>query len=333
MGTLFAIVAVVASFALVVMPVGTVWVFWALGIMLLGLAGAAFVNARPGWMSAASLLGWFAAIIVQPFAISRAQERVLERAVRNEDQAAQALLDFYRSLAPWADWTMLAITLLVVALYVVAARRDIGGEHRFMLDESNALATLAVRTGIVASLLFAPMMLIIVYDVLQRKFLDIVPTFTDTGWYQIFTSTRIQEMEWHLHAVLFLMCFAYAYIKDAHVRIELVRDSLRPRARVWVELLGTLLFLVPYCYVILKFGTDNAMRAWQLGEASSAQTGLPYRFIIKAFMPLGFSFLALAGMSVALKCIVYLFGPHRFRDEAGYHAGAHHAGGPTPADA
>lgn len=333
MGSISAIVALIAAFVLVVVPVGTITIFYALGGMLLAMVGAAWFNARPGWLSASVVLGWFAIMIVQPFSITRPQERVLERAVKDGDKAAQHLIDFYRSLAPYSLWIMVAITALVVAIYLIGARRDVGGAFRFMLDDSNALATLSTRVGVGASLLFAPLMVIIVYDVLQRKFLDFDPGFTNTAWYQTFTSTRIQEMEWHMHAVLFLLCFAYAYIKDAHVRIELVRDSLRPRVRVWIELLGCLLFLVPYCYVVLKFGIDNALRAYDMGESSAAQTGLAYRFIIKGFMPLGFALLALAGTSVVLKCLVYLFGPHKFRDQTDYYAGTHHADGATPAAA
>ena len=99
----------------------------------------------------------------------------------------------------------------------------------------------------------------------QRKYLGWDPSFTDTAWYRTFTSTKLQEMQWHLHAVLFLMCFGYAYVKDAHVRIELVRDTLRARTRVWVELLGTLLFMLPYCFVVIEYGIDNAMR-WSGAE-------------------------------------------------------------------
>lgn len=333
MGSLSAVVALVAAFVLVVVPVGTITIFYALGVVLLAMVGAAWFNARPGWLSASVILGWFAIMIVQPFSITRPQERVMERAAEAGDTSAQALINFYQSLAPYAFWIMVAITALVLVIYLIGARRDVGGAFRFMLDDSNALAMLSTRVGVGASLLFVPLMVIIVYDVAQRKFLDLDPGFTNTAWYQIFTSTRIQEMEWHLHSVLFLMCFAYAYIRDAHVRIELVREALRPRVRVWIELLGCLLFLVPYCYVILKFGTDNALRAYEIGESSSAQTGLAYRFIIKGFMPLGFALLALAGTSVALKCIVYLFGPHKFRIETEYYAGTHHADGATPAAA
>ena len=130
-------------------------------------------------------------------------------------------------------------------------------------------------------------------------------------------------MEWHLHAVLFLLALGYGYVKDAHVRIELVRDNLRPRTRAWIELFGALLFMVPYCYVVIEYGTENALRAFNIGEGSDALTGLPHRFIIKGMLPVGFVFVALAGLSAALKCVVYLFGPVSLRGEAGQYAGDH----------
>ena len=151
------------------------------------------------------------------------------------------------------------------------------------------------------------------YDVRNVNILASIPSWTNTGWYKFFSSTRVQEMEWHLHAALFLMVLGYGYIQDAHVRIELVRDTLKPRTRVWIELAGAVLFMVPYCYVVMKFGIENAMRSFDIGESSAATTGLTNRFIIKGMLPFGFALIALAGMSVALKCVVYLFGPPSLR--------------------
>ncbi|PVE47268.1 C4-dicarboxylate ABC transporter permease [Pararhodobacter aggregans] len=200
-----------------------------------------------------------------------------------------------------------------------------------MLQASDHLAHACTVVGKAAAFLFVPMMLIILYDVFQRKYLGYNPDFTTTDWYKMFTSTRLQEMEWHLHSVLFLLALGYGYVKDSHVRIELVRDTLRPRTRAWVELFGALLFLVPYCYVVIEYGTENALRAFNIGEGSDALTGLPHRFIIKGMLPVGFVFVALAGLSAALKCLVYLFGPSSLRAASGQYAGDHP---PTqPADA
>ncbi len=332
MGTLFAAIAIVASVTLVLLPQGTAGVFVALAAILVALALAAWLRARPGYIAAATVLGSFSILIASPFAITRQQLNVLNRAARGGDETAQALIDFFSALEPFATWLMFLIAIVVVSVFVVSARRADEGAHPFMLRESNALATLVSRAGMAAAMLYVPMIVIIIYDVLQRKYLDIDPAFTRTEWYRIFTSTRLQEMEWHLHAVLFLMCLGFAYVRDAHVRIELVRERLGPRTRVWIELAGCALFMVPYCYVIVLYGTEFAARSFSIMERSSAQTGLEARFIIKSFLPIGFTFLALAAASVALKCVVYLFGPPRLQEASSYYAGTQHATMPVAAE-
>lgn len=326
MGSLFALVAIVASVALVLLPQGTAGIFIALGVSLAALLLAAWLRTRAGLMAGATVLTSFAILISHPFAITRQQLNALNRAARQGDETAQALIDFFAALEPYATVLMFLIALAVVGIFVMSVRRAHEGGHPFMLRESDALATFVSGVGMAAAMLYVPMMIIIVYDVLQRKYLDINPAFTRTEWYRVFTSTRLQEMEWHLHAVLFLMCLAFAYVRDAHVRIELVRERMGPRTRVWIELFGCLVFLVPYCYVVVLYGTEFAQRAFSIMERSSAQTGLELRFIIKGFLPLGFTLLALAGASVALKCIVYLFGPPGLRGASGYYAGIHHPG-------
>jgi TRAP-type mannitol/chloroaromatic compound transport system permease small subunit len=194
-----------------------------------------------------------------------------------------------------------------------------------LLRVSDALSQAVSWIGKVAAWIAIPLMVIILIDVTGRKIIDIYPEFTNTVFY--LGSTKLQEMEWHLHAVLFLLCLGFAYIKDSHVRIELVRDKMSPKTRVWMELLGCLAFLIPYCIVVTDYGYDFALRAYKSGEVSSALTGLSHRWIIKSFMPLGFTILAVAGLSVVLRCIVYLFGPPELKAASGYYAGTHHADG------
>ncbi len=333
MGTIATLAAIVAAFALVFLPAGTFAAFAALGAMLAMLALSAWVRARPGFLTSATLIGAMALMIASPFAIGRPQLNALNRAAGQGNEAAAALIEFYAALEPVASWILIAVVAMIVGIFALAARRAREGPHPFLLAESEALASLATRIGLVASFLYVPMIAIIVYDVLQRKYLEIDPAFTSTGWYRVFTSTKLQEMEWHLHAVLFLLCFAFAYVRDAHVRIELIRERMGPRTRVWIELAGCLLFLIPYCYVVVLYGYDFASKSFSMMERLSAQTGLSYRFVIKAFLPVGFTLLALAGASVALKCVVYLFGPQSLRARSGYHAGVHPADLPQPAEA
>ena len=98
-------------------------------------------------------------------------------------------------------------------------------------------------------------------------------------------STKLQELEWHIHAVLFLFCLGWAYLKDAHVRIDLVRERLSDRAQKWVELIGCLMFLIPYAVIVIFYGVDWWHRSFIQNESAASATGLPYRWIIKAALP------------------------------------------------
>lgn len=163
------------------------------------------------------------------------------------------------------------------------------------------LDRLITRVGKLAAWTALLLIAVIVWDVVTRRFL-------------VLGSTRLQEFEWHIHAVLFSFCLGFAYVKDAHVRIELVRERLSQRKQWWIELFGILLFLIPYCAIVLYFGFDWWHRSWIVNEASDSATGLPFRWIIKMALPLGFIFLLLSGVTVLLRKIVELFGPPGLRE-------------------
>jgi len=326
MGTLLSILTIAASAIIIVLDPTSMLVFYALGTIILSHLLAWLLRAGPGWFAASTLLGWAAVMISTPLALTQSQLNALARIVRRERdgwEEAQATLNFFEPLVPYAVPLLIAVTVYFVVMAGLALGRARQGAHRYMLDAANQLAHACTVVGKTAAILYVPMILIILYDVAQRKYLGWNPDFTSTDWYRMFTSTRLQEMEWHLHATLFLLALGFGYVRDAHVRIELVRDNLRPRTRAWIELFGALLFMVPYCYVVIQYGNENAMRAFNIGEGSDALTGLPHRFIIKGMLPVGFVFVALAGLSAALKCVVYLFGPPGLRAEAGQYAGDH----------
>lgn len=324
MGTLLSIITIMASAVIAVVEPTSTLVLYALAVILLSHLGALLLRARPGWFMASTLLGWSAVMFSTPLALTNRQIRGLERIVERERdgwEQAQATLEFFQPLVPYATPLLFFVTAFFIVLAVIAFRTAAQGMYRYMLDAAQGLAAACTRVGIAAAFLYAPMILIILYDVIQRKYLGWDPSFTDTVWYSWFTSTKLQEMQWHLHSALFLLALGFGYVRDAHVRIELVRDTLSPRTRAWIELFGALLFMVPYCYVVIEYGNENALRAFHVGEGSDAMTGLPHRFIVKGLLPVGFVFVALAGLSAALKCVVYLFGPASMRSEAGQYAG------------
>lgn len=172
-----------------------------------------------------------------------------------------------------------------------------------LLAVSDRLAAFVSVIGRLAAWLTIALMCVIIFDVVTRRFVAL-------------GSTRLQELEWHLHGALFLLCFGFAYVRDAHVRIELIREGWSSRTRAWVEIVGIVLCLIPYSLLVMKFGWDFTARSFRLGEGSMGGTGLPHRFIIKSLLPIGFALVAVGGISVLLRCIVALYGPPVLRQRA-----------------
>jgi TRAP-type mannitol/chloroaromatic compound transport system permease small subunit len=227
---------------------------------------------------------------------------------------------FWRS---YSELVAFVLGVTICAIYVIWARRSAEGWPRYVVDTTKDLDAIVVGIGRLAAWLFVPMMLIIFYDISQRKIIDWDNDFVNSIFF--LDSNKLQELEWHLHGTLFLLCLGYAYVKDAHVRIELVRDRMQARTRVWMELIGIVCFLLTYSYLIAEFGYVFAERSYKIGEVSAAQTGLTHRWIIKGMMPVGFMLLFAAGLSASFKCMVYLFGPADLQREVDEYAGTHHA--------
>ena len=195
-----------------------------------------------------------------------------------------------------------------------------------LLSASRIIDRFQTVIGRTAAWLLLPMMLVIIIDVITRKFGLLISArdfFVTSGMEtpanlidSYFTSTKFQEMEWHLHAALFLLCMGFGYVKNSHVRIEVVRERFSTRTKSWLEVIGIVAFIVPYTYLLFRFGFNFAERSFHLNEVSSALTGLSHRWIIKAFVPIGMALLFIAAMGVLFRNLVYLFGPLDLSREA-----------------
>lgn len=168
---------------------------------------------------------------------------------------------------------------------------------------ASSLDAFVVGVGRVAAWAGLLLVLVTVTDVglrtLTQSSWDVLRDFS-AAQQRIFGSTQLQELEWHLHTVLFLFCLGYAYVRGAHVRIDLVRDRLGPRARAVIEIIGIVLFLLPFCGLVVVYGADFAAASFAQGEGSASGGGLAHRWIIKAALPLGAGLLALSGVAALL---------------------------------
>lgn len=117
---------------------------------------------------------------------------------------------------------------------------------------------------------------------------------------------ELEELQWHLNAVAFLIAIAYAYRVDAHIRVDLVSVRLRPRLQVWIEFYSTLLLLLPFIAVVLWYSFPFVAHSWTVSEISSSPGGLPFRWLLKGVLPVAFSLLLVAVASRLTRLWAYL---------------------------
>jgi TRAP-type mannitol/chloroaromatic compound transport system permease small subunit len=97
------------------------------------------------------------------------------------------------------------------------------------------------------------------------------------------------------------------FLKNAHVRIDFVSARLSPRARNWIDVAGIVLFLIPFCLLVIKLGWPLFFNAYKTGELSLNAGGL-IRWPAYLAIPLGFALLLLQGISELIKRIAFLRG-------------------------
>lgn len=163
--------------------------------------------------------------------------------------------------------------------------------NRFALAVEGAL----LRIGQAASWVWALLITVVVVNVAARY-----------GFGR--GSIMLEEVQWHLYAVGFLIAFSYAAVADRHVRVDVLSERLPPRLRGWIELAGLLLFLLPFAAVVAWYAVPFVHTSFKLAEVSVAPGGLPHRFVLKAFIVLGFALLAAAALARAARCCTLLFG-------------------------
>lgn len=121
------------------------------------------------------------------------------------------------------------------------------------------------------------------------------------------SSNAFLEVQWYLFAAIFLLCAGYTLLRNEHVRIDVISHHLSPRARAVIDILGTVLFLLPLALIMLKLSWPVFIDAYSSNELSSDAGGLA-RWPVKLLIPLGFALLALQGVSELIKRIAFLCG-------------------------
>ncbi len=107
----------------------------------------------------------------------------------------------------------------------------------------------------------------------------------------------LEELQWHLYAAGVMFGLSYAQVTESHVRVDVILNGLSERKQRWIEVLGILFLLLPFCWVVLSNSLDFVADSWRVNERSDAPLGLCCRWIIKAVIPVSFTLLILAAFS------------------------------------
>jgi TRAP-type mannitol/chloroaromatic compound transport system permease small subunit len=139
------------------------------------------------------------------------------------------------------------------------------------------------------------LVLVTFVDVVMRYFFNMSYVFT-------------QELEWHVFAFIFLMGAGYTLKNDGHVRVEVFYGKLPPKGRAWINLVGVVFFLIPSCLLFIKTSIPFVLESYHIMEGSPDPGGIPYRFILKSCIPVGYTLLLLQGIALGLDSLFHLFG-------------------------
>jgi TRAP-type mannitol/chloroaromatic compound transport system permease small subunit len=163
-----------------------------------------------------------------------------------------------------------------------------------LLALSRAIDWLNSRIGLAVIWLVLVAVLISAANAIVRKAFDM-------------SSNAFLETQWYLFSAIFLLCSPYTLLHNQHIRIDVIAGRLSSRAQAWIDVFGTVFFLMPMALLIMYLSWPVFMRSWNINEVSSNAGGLvvwPARLLV----PVGFFLLALQGISQLIKLAAYLRG-------------------------
>jgi TRAP-type mannitol/chloroaromatic compound transport system permease small subunit len=120
------------------------------------------------------------------------------------------------------------------------------------------------------------------------------------------------EVQWYMFAGMVLLGGPYTLKVNEHVRVDLFYSAVSERTRIWIDILGGLLFLLPICLILIHFTWPWFVESWRIGEGSSNAGGL-IRWPVKLLLPVGFALMALQGVSEIIKRIAALTDHYRLQ--------------------
>ncbi|HLR29652.1 MAG TPA: TRAP transporter small permease subunit [Paenalcaligenes sp.] len=115
------------------------------------------------------------------------------------------------------------------------------------------------------------------------------------------------ELQWYLFGAIFLLASGYTFLRNEHVRVDVISQNFSRRVQIYIEVFGVLFFLLPAFGLVFWLSIPYFYKSFVTWELSSNTGGL-IRWPVKLLIPLGFGLLLLSGISHLIKCIGFLMG-------------------------
>lgn len=115
------------------------------------------------------------------------------------------------------------------------------------------------------------------------------------------------ELQWYLFSAVFLLCAGYTLARNEHIRIDVFFGRFSKRTQAWIDVFGTIVFLLPMALIILELSIPVAVSAYQSGEYSPNAGGL-IRWPVRILVPIGFALLVLQAIAELIKRVAFLAG-------------------------
>lgn len=129
-------------------------------------------------------------------------------------------------------------------------------------------------------------------------------------------SIGLQESVIYMHAAVFLLCCGFTLQNNGHVRVDIFYQRFNARQRAWIDALGSLVLLIPFCVFLIFVSWHFVSSSWRIGEISSEPGGIAAVFILKSLIPIGAGTFALQGLAEALRNLLVLMQPETSDMEA-----------------
>jgi TRAP-type mannitol/chloroaromatic compound transport system permease small subunit len=164
-----------------------------------------------------------------------------------------------------------------------------------LLYISKGLDRFNEHIGQITSWLIFILVLQVAADVLFRYFFHV-------------SSIAEQELQWHILAAIAMFGSAYTFQQKEHVRVDLFYHLYGEKTKQWMDLLIPLFIIIPFSLFVIYLSSKYVMQSYSMGEVSPDPGGLPYRYLVKSLIPIGFTLILIQGLSVMLKAITQIKG-------------------------